>query len=287
MAMPFVVVGSIGAWLLSVHLRARRMDQGVETGGRLAWRQGADLIPQPVLWGGLICIIAGGFSVGAWAWLRQGPAVRVGVLNAPQRLEVYGEVPSFSLVAQTGQLVTREAFQGKAWIANFIFTSCRTTCPRQTATMAQLQRDLASEPDIRLVSITVDPDHDTPEVLTGYAERFHADPHRWVFLTGEEKAIYSLALEGFRLSATRVQASVESSVERAFASAPLAPPSRQPEGGLSAVGVNENSRDALVHDARFALVDQRARIRGYYSSLDPEAVARLRRDVVTLLKDGE
>jgi len=225
MATPFVVAGSIGAWLLYVHLRAKGPDRGLATAGRSAWRQGVDLMPRPVFWGGLICIIAGTISVGAWAWLRQGPAVRVGVLNAPQRLEVYGEVPSFSLVAQTGQVVSREAFQGKAWIANFIFTSCRTTCPRQTATMAQLQRDLASEPDVRLVSITVDPDHDTPEVLTGYAERFHVDPHRWLFLTGEEKAIYTLAQNGFHLAAGVVPVEVSTPIEQAFSRASDAPAS--------------------------------------------------------------
>jgi protein SCO1/2 len=285
MAMPFVIAGSIGAWLTFVHLRARRLDQGVATGGRFAWRQGMDAMRRPMFWVLLVLIITG-ISAGAMVWLRAGPATRIVAENAPRPLEVYFEVPRFSLIDQNRQRITREDLLGRVWVANFIFTSCRATCPQQTATMARLLADLQGEPGIRLVSITVDPDHDTPEVLTRYAERFHADAHRWLFLTGEEEAIHTLAQEGFRLSATRVQAVVDSPVERAYASGPPAPPKDQGEGGLTSVGVNDDSRDALVHDGRFALVDRKARIRGYYSSLDAEAIARLRRDVRTLLKEG-
>jgi protein SCO1/2 len=285
MAMPFVIAGSIGAWLGFVHLRARRLEQGVATGGRFAWRHGMDAMRRPIFWVGVVLIITS-VSAGAMVWLRAGPASRIVVENAPRPLEVYFEVPRFSLIDLNRHRITREDLLGRVWIANFIFTSCRTTCPRQSATMAQLQRDLAPGPDLRLVSITVDPDHDTPEVLTAYAERFHADPQYWLFLTGEEKAIYSLALKGFRLSATRVQASEDSPIERAFASTPPAPLHGQPQGGFPTVGINDDSRDDLVHDARFALVDRSARIRGYYSSLDPDAIARLVRDVKTLLDRG-
>jgi protein SCO1/2 len=230
-------------------------------------------------------MIAAGISIGTWAWLRQGPAAWVGVSNAPQRLEIYGEVPSFSLVGQTGQEVTRSALDGKVWIANFIFTSCRLTCPQQSATMARLQADLQGEPDLRLVSITVDPDHDTPEVLTRYAGRFHADPRRWFFLTGDEQAIYTLAHAGFRLSTPILPPPAQTQTERARSGGSAAPGS-QPTSGLQAVSVTGDPTDALIHDARFALVDRAAQIRGYYSSLDPEAMARLRDDVLTLLKEG-
>jgi cytochrome oxidase Cu insertion factor (SCO1/SenC/PrrC family) len=285
MAMPFVIAGSIGAWLTFVHLRARRLDQGVATGGRFAWRRGMDAMRRPMFWVGLVLIITG-VSAGVMVWLRAGSASRIVAESAPRPLEVYFEVPRFSLIDQNRQRITREDLLGRVWIANFIFTSCRTTCPRQSATMAQLQRDLAPGPDLRLVSITVDPDHDTPEVLTAYAKHFHADPQHWLFLTGEEKAIYSLALKGFRLSATRVQASEDSPIEQAFASTPPAPLQSQPQAGLRTAGITDDSRDDLVHDARFALVDRKARIRGYYSGLDAEAVARLRRDVRALLKEG-
>jgi cytochrome oxidase Cu insertion factor (SCO1/SenC/PrrC family) len=284
MAMPFVIAGSIGAWLTFVHLRARRLDQGVATGRRFAWRQGMDALRRPMFWVGLVLIIAG-TSAGALVWLRAGSGGRIVAENAPRPLEVYFEVPRFSLIDQNRQRITREDLLGRVWIANFIFTSCRTTCPRQSATMAQLQGDLAPRPDLRLVSITVDPDHDTPEVLARYAERFHADPLRWLFLTGEERGIYRLAQDGFHLSATVVPAPTPTPVGQAFSPGPGAPVSLA-EGNSASFGSDTPDRDALVHDARFALVDRKARIRGYYSSLDAEAVARLRRDVRTLLKEG-
>jgi len=238
---------------------------------------------RPVLFAGLILVIAGCISFGAWTWLHQGPAGWVGVSNAPQRLEDYGEVPGFSLVGQSGQVVTRKALEGKVWIANFIFTSCQLTCPLQSATMARLQADLQNEPDIRLVSITVDPDHDTPEVLARYAGGFHADPRRWFFLTGEERAIYTLAQKGFRLSATILPPAAPTHATSARSGGSSLPDS-QPTNGLQAIATSGDATDTLVHDARFALVDRTARIRGYYSSLDPEAMARLRDDVRTLLK---
>ena len=237
-----------------------------------------------VLWAGLVLVIAGGLLLGAWAWLRQDPVAWIGVSNAPQRLEVYDQVPDFSLVAQTGEEFNRKMLEGKVWIANFIFTNCQLTCPLQSATMAGLQADLQGEPDIRLVSITVDPDHDTPEVLTRYAGRFHADVRRWFFLTGKERAIYTLAREGFHLSAP-IPSPAQAQIGRP-PSGGSAPAGYQGPNGLQAVTTTADATDALVHDARFALVDRAARIRGYYSSLDPEAMARLRDDVRTLLKEG-
>jgi protein SCO1/2 len=206
-------------------------------------------------------------------------------LRAPRPPQVYFEVPRFSLIDQDRRRITREELLGKIWIANFMFTSCRTTCPQQTATMARLQADLQGEPDIRFVSITVDPDHDTPEVLARYAVRFDADSRRWHFLTGEEKAIYTLAQEGFRLSAGRRQPPVvhpsTEPLDRQHSHA-----ERGPKTGGSTVA-SDDSQDGLLHDARFALVDRRARIRGYYSSLDADAISRLRRDVDTLLKAAD
>lgn len=239
-------------------------------------------LARPLLWAGLLLMVAAGLSLGTWVWLRQGPAW-VGASNAPQRLEVYGEVPAFSLVGQAGQEVTRKALEGKIWVANFIFTSCQETCPLQSATMAGLQADWQGEPDIRLVSITVDPDHDTPEVLARYAGRFQADARRWFFLTGEERVISTLAQEGFHLSAP-IPSPAQAQVGRTPPGGSAAAGSQGPNG-LRAIAASADARDALVHDARFALVDRAARIRGYYSSLDPEAMARLRDDVRTLLKE--
>ncbi len=131
-------------------------------------------------------------------WMIQG--ARVGGGGADERplegLKVFGTVPPFSLIEQSGKPVTREDLTGKVWIANFFYTHCPATCPLQTANMARLQRDLTDVQDLRLVSVTIDPERDTPAVLSEYADRYGADPARWLLLTGEKEAIYRLARSG-------------------------------------------------------------------------------------------
>jgi protein SCO1/2 len=119
--------------------------------------------------------------------------------------------------------------------------------------MAKLQEELANEGKVTLVSISVDPEQDTPQVLSQYADRFKADPDRWLLLTGKKKEIYRLAQEGFR---------------------------------LSAVPASNGSQETneIFHSSRFVLVDSQAQIRGYYDSADPKALQRLRQDVKVLLR---
>jgi protein SCO1/2 len=185
-------------------------------------------------------------------------------------LRVFGTVPSFSLVDRSGRRVTLEDLTGKVWIANFIYTHCPDTCPLQSAQMAKLQTDFAAEEDLRLVSITVDPERDTPAVLSQYASRYGADPDRWLFLTGEKAAIYHLAQEGFRLSVV----DPEKKAGRVF------------EPTLALAHHGETGKQ-FIHSSRFVLVDRQARIRGYYQSTDEEALQRLRKDVRILLRRGE
>lgn len=254
MAMPFAVAGTIGGWLFYTKRRAlqprpdrpRRIEPALRA----------------ICWGGLVFVLAGVAVAGVRLMLQRGPDRTIS--RPAPRLAVYGEVPPFALIERSGRTVSRGDLAGKVWVANFIFTSCRLTCPQQTAAMARLQDDLAAEPDVRLVSITIDPDHDTPAVLARYAARFRADADRWLFMTGEPRAILSLAEEGFRLAAFVAPPAPETPIAQAF-------PALRDETPV------------LVHDARFALVDRLTRIRGYYSSLDPEAMARLHRDVRSVL----
>jgi protein SCO1 len=116
-----------------------------------------------------------------------------------EQLGRYGEVPSFALTERSGRRVTRESLRGSIWVVDFIYTKCTESCPIQSLELAQLQREFTGAADLRLVSITVDPAHDTPEVLRTYAARYGASD-RWWFLTGEKQAIYCLAREGFRLA---------------------------------------------------------------------------------------
>src|SRR5262247_1484197 len=132
-----------------------------------------------------------------------GLGLRVGFENASRKaghdLPRLWEVPDFALIERSGQSVTRADLHGKVWIASIIFTRCVEECPLVSNHMAQLQDTFAAERDVRLVSITVDPAYDTPEVLTRYAQRFAAQPERWLFLTGDQVTIDKLVREGFHL----------------------------------------------------------------------------------------
>jgi cytochrome oxidase Cu insertion factor (SCO1/SenC/PrrC family) len=114
-----------------------------------------------------------------------------------EQLPVIRAVPPFSLVDQNGQTVTNTDLRGKVWIADFVFTRCKGPCPLMTARMLEMQKALVKTPDVKLVSVTVDPAHDTPEVLKAYAEANFADPERWKFLTGDQEVIEKLVTEGF------------------------------------------------------------------------------------------
>lgn len=103
----------------------------------------------------------------------------------------------FSLTDSAGRTVTQADLDGKILVVDFLFTSCSTTCPVVNSQMAQIQQMTTNQPDVKLVSITVDPRDDTPDVLQKYGERFDADTNRWVFLTGEKAALYSLIGKSF------------------------------------------------------------------------------------------
>jgi protein SCO1/2 len=108
-----------------------------------------------------------------------------------ERLPVIGTAPSFDLVSQDGHRVKLADYRGRVLAIAFIFTSCPDVCPMLTANMAQVQQDLGSEfgRSIAFVSITVDPEHDTPPVLKEYADNFAADLSGWTFLTGDPKTV--------------------------------------------------------------------------------------------------
>ncbi len=211
--------------------------------------------------------------VGFARFMVRGPWIQAGSQEERplEGLQVFGTVPPFSLIERSGTLVTRDNLMGTVWIVNFFYTHCPDTCPLQTANMARLQRDLKDVKDLHLVSITVDPERDTPPVLREYADRYEANPNRWLFLTGEKDAIYRLAQEGFRLSLVDPEQRVE---RRLFAPTPV-------------FAHHGESGKRFIHSSRFVLVDSEARIRGYYPGTDEEAFQRLRQDVRILLEREE
>ncbi|HSC41636.1 MAG TPA: SCO family protein [Candidatus Binatia bacterium] len=158
-------------------------------------------------------------------------------------------VPDFSLIERSGKKVTLADLRGQVWIADFIYTKCTDTCPLQTADMARLQDRWLNEKELNLVSFSVDPEHDTPPVLSRYAARFKADPKRWLFVTGSRPQIVHLIEDGFHL-------------------------------GVASASSHAN---VILHSPRFVLVDKQGQIRGYYNNDDPKAMQRLNQDVASLL----
>lgn len=157
-------------------------------------------------------------------------------------LPVLGQLPAFALTDHQGQAVTPASFEGEPWIASFIFTRCGGVCPRIVERMKTLGPRLP--PGLRRVSISVDPEHDTPEVLARYAGSSGINDPRWLFLTGEPAAVRALVLDGFML----------------------------------AVGDSTDPTEPILHSSRLVLIDGAGAIRGYYESEDPEAMAKLARD---------
>ena len=110
----------------------------------------------------------------------------------------FGSIPDFELIERSGRTVTRAELDGQIWVADFIFTNCGGTCPMMTYQMGKLNQALPD--NVRLVSFTVDPTRDTPEILSNYALKNEVEGDRWLFLTGERDAMYQLAQQGFHLA---------------------------------------------------------------------------------------
>ncbi len=173
----------------------------------------------------------------------------------PEPLPVLGTLPDFSLTERSGQAFGSDDLRGKIWVADFIFTNCAGTCPIMTTAMTEIQQLALAEKldDARLVSITVDPERDTPEVLRRFADGYGALAGRWYFLTGDGAAIQQLANKGFLLSA--------------------------------AASTGGSAEEPIIHSNRFVLVDREARIRGYYDGTDEESVKHLFKDLKTLYRE--
>ena len=162
-----------------------------------------------------------------------------------QSLPVNTPVPEFQFVERSGQPFGLEELKGKVNIVEFFFTSCRGPCPAMNATFSEFYREYAGSEQLRLVSITVDPDTDTLETLREYAQRFNVTDDRWVFIRGEMDQVVWLAEKGFRVS-----------------------------GDLPG-----------MHSTKFILVDPAGNIRGYYAYDDPGALKLLRAHAAVLAKE--
>jgi cytochrome oxidase Cu insertion factor (SCO1/SenC/PrrC family) len=247
----------------------------------------------------LVVLLLGGALAGGWTWYFLRSPGRDATDTALRGLQVFGVLPDFSLIERDARTVTRAHLMGKVWVANFIYTRCTDTCPLQSARMAALQRDFPGEPDLRFLSISVDPKRDTPAVLATYAARYEADRARWWFLTGDKPTIYALIQEGFHLS-------VEDPTERAAPAAPRHGSRQSPDGPRAATSSRPFDRfiarwltpatafahsdseflaPPFLHSSWFVLGDRQARIRGYYRTEDEQPMIHLRRDIRILLSE--
>jgi len=233
------------------------------------------------LWG--VCVLVTLVGVGLYLRVSFENAARLAANDLPR----LWEVPDFALIEGSGQSVTRADLLGKVWIASIIFTRCAEECPLVSNHMARLQATFAAEPDVRLVSLTVDPAYDTPEVLTRYAQSFAAQPQRWLFLTGDKATIYRLVREGFRLGLIDPQESVKSSAVPEAARVRhalwqlLTPASALAHGDGPA---HDEAQRAITHSARLVLVDRQSQVRHLYTIADQGILRRLPSDVRLILQ---
>jgi cytochrome oxidase Cu insertion factor (SCO1/SenC/PrrC family) len=233
-------------------------------------------------WLWCVCILVALVGVGL--------GLRVGFENAARKAEHdlprLWEVPDFALIERSGQSVTRADLLGKVWIASVIFTRCVQECPLVSNHMAQLQATFAAVPDVRLVSITVDPEYDTPEVLTRYAQSFAAQPQRWLFLTGDKATIYRLVREGFRLGLMDPQESIQSfAVPEAAGVRHALWQWLTPASALAHPGAHSHdAQRAITHSARLVLVDRQSQVRHFYNIADQSTLRRLPADVRFVLR---
>jgi protein SCO1/2 len=167
-------------------------------------------------------------------------------------LERLGTLAEFALQNQDGKPYGTAQLRGQVWVASFFFTRCPTVCPRLMAALRELQQAAQqAKTRLRIVSFSVDAEHDTPAVLKQYAGGQHADLSSWTFLTGDAQLIQKTAVNGFKL-ATEGRA----------------------DAGADHFGI--------LHGSHLVLVDPALTLRGYYRSEDTEARAKLLEDAAAL-----
>ena len=162
-------------------------------------------------------------------------------------LPVIGNIPDFEFVNSEGETITLTSLKGKVWVADFIFTTCNMACPIMTGNMNIIHKKYKQNDDVRLVSISVYPEYDTPEVLTKYASQYNANTDRWYFLTGEESTVQEVIKDGFKIG---------------------------------------DYEDIIFHSEKFALVDRSGMIRAYYNGMKTEDMKKLKKDINSLLKEN-
>ena len=177
------------------------------------------------------------------------------------KLVKIGPAPKFELVNQDNKKITDGTYKGKVYVLEFFFTSCPSICPKMNMSMLAIEDKFFGNPNFGIVSITIDPSHDTPQVLKAHAKLLGVKSSNWNFLTGDRAYIFNLANKGFNLY----------------------------------VGENNKIKGGFEHSGLFALVDKNGDIRCrkddfgnpilYYDGLDKKGVRDIQQDINILLKD--
>jgi protein SCO1 len=190
----------------------------------------------------------------------------------PEALPQLGIVPPFSMTDEQGRPAGLDALRGHVWVADFVFTHCPTVCPKLTAKMHELQAKLEQDAktkkrlsEVRLVSISVDPENDTPPVLLAYAQKSDAHSAMWSFLTGKIEDLEPVVVKGFKIFYEKKPLTAEAKAAATSAT------------GLMDIG----------HGNHFVLVDHGGHIRGYYDALDPVRFADLIAHTERLATEGD
>ena len=152
-------------------------------------------------------------------------------------LPVLGSITDFSLTNQDGQPVSLGTLRGRVWVADIIFTRCAGPCLKMSRQMKELQEALPASSQAKLVTLTTDPDFDTPAVLKAYSRRFGADNNRWLFLTGTKQQLMSLATGSLKLTAIE----------------------KKPDE-------RESPADLFIHSTIFVIVDKQGQLRGIFET---------------------
>jgi len=173
-----------------------------------------------------------------------------GGLVEPASLWSEDGIGDFTLTERSGKEVTKQDLLGEPWVVGFVFTRCAGPCPKVTSQMKTLESQIGDR--AKLVTMTVDPDYDTPEILTRYADAFDADKDRWLFLTGDKETMYRYIEKNFRMPVQEM------------------------------LGEDRKPGFEVLHTTNLLLVDSKGVVRGKYNALMPEEMAKLKLDLKKL-----
>jgi protein SCO1/2/putative membrane protein len=193
---------------------------------------------QWLAWGLLVAFVATLMGVALWRKTHAPEPMLAGSsAPKPEDLAILDKLDGFTFIDQNGDKIDSKDLLGEVWVANFVFTRCFGTCPLMTRGMAALNKELADVPSVKLISFSMDPEYDTPNVLKAYAEKNDAVSPRWHFLTGKKQDMYAMVRDQFHLM----------------------------------VSDEKGTKDEpIVHSIKFILIDAEGRVRGRFDGLTPD-----------------